>query len=157
IVGVLSPSFKPIPPADVWIPLQADPNSANYAGILTVSGRLSGSTTLAQANVQMAATNKRYIESHSQAFRNNTEIRIALMRQQITGNVRPALLILLGAVGLVLLIACANIANLLLARAAARQREIAIRAAVGAGRGRIVRQPLTESLMLALAGGIVGL
>jgi predicted permease len=157
IVGVLSPSFKPYPPADVWIPLQADPNSTNYASILTVSGRLAGGTTLAQANAQMAATSKRYIESHSQALKNNTEIQVTLMRQHITGDVRPALLILLGAVGLVLLIACANIANLLLARAAARQREIAIRAAIGAGKGRIVRQLLTESLMLALAGGALGL
>jgi predicted permease len=157
IIGILSPSFQPYPPVDVWMPLQADPSGTNQAHTLFVSGRLPSGKTLAEVNAQMSVIGKQYVQAHPEQLGNDDKLQVVRMQQQMTGDVRPALLILLGAVGLVLLMACANVANLLLARAAGQQKGVAIRVAMGAGRGRIVRQFLTESLLLSLGGGVLGL
>ncbi len=157
VIGILSPKLQSYPPVDVWMPLQADPGSTNQAHTLIVSGRLPSGKTLAEANAQMSVIGKQYVQAHPEQLGNDDKIQVVPMQQQMTGEARPALLMLLGAVGLVLLIACANVANLLLARAAGQQKAVAIRVAIGAGRGRIVRHFLTESLLLSLGGGVLGL
>ncbi len=159
VVGVLSSGFVPYPAAEVWIPLQADPNSTDAAHVLQVWARLPRGMSLTEANARMAAIGKRYEQALAPRMIVGTDSQIGVMpiQEQLTGNIRPSLLILLGAVGMVLLMACANVANLLMARASARQKEIAIRAAMGAGPGRLVRQLLTESAVLALTAGAVGM
>ena len=157
VVGILPPSFRPDPPADVFVPMQADPNSTNQGHYLLVAGRLKPGVTIQEANANMKVAADRFRAAGNSTLMGPDESAgVVPLRDALVGDVRLPLLILVGAVSFVLLIACANVANLLLARAAARQREIAIRTAVGASRGRLIRQLLTESLMLGLASGLAG-
>ena len=141
----------------VYLPFQIDPNSADHGHFFNVAGRLRPGITLAAANAQLQSTYREYARKWPGEDAPGRTFGIQPLQDAIVGGVRRSLLLLLSAVGFVLLIACANVANLLLARATGRKREIAIRAAVGAGRGRIFRQLLTESVMLSLTGGVLGL
>jgi predicted permease len=143
-------------PPDLYIPFQLDPASALQGRYFNVAARLKPGITLAAANGQLQASYSGYARKWPNDFTPGASFAVEPLQNAITGGVRNSLLILLGAVALVLLIACANVANLLLARAADRKREMAIRAAVGAGRSRILRQLLTESLILSLTGGMLG-
>jgi putative ABC transport system permease protein len=157
IVGVLGKSFATDPQADIWVPFQLDPNSTNLGHYFLVSGRLKPGVTVAQANAQMKVVADQYRRIHPEDMDAKSSFGVQPLRDSIVAGARNSLLILLGAVGFVLLIACANVANLLLVRASGRKREFAIRAAMGAGRARIIRQLLTESIVLSLIGGFLGL
>ncbi|MCI0485011.1 MAG: ABC transporter permease [Blastocatellia bacterium] len=159
VVGVLPPDFiLPDCQPELIVPFAPTPEQAsNRRGrYLTVVARLNPGVTPDRAQAEMEAISARLQQRYPDTNSGHS-VRVASIHSEITGKVRPALLVLLGAVAFVLLIACSNVANLLLARASARSKEIAIRSALGASRSAIIRQLLTESLLLAALGGIAGL
>jgi putative ABC transport system permease protein len=157
VAGVADRSFSADPPVDIYLPLQADPNSADQAHYLQATARLKPGVTLQMTKAQMKIAAAEYERKFPKTLGPQGGFTAEPLRDSLVGDVRKALLVLLGAVSFVLLIACANVANLLLARATLRRREIAIRASIGAGRARIIRQLLTESVLLSLVGGALGL
>ena len=158
IVGVIGRGFVTDTPADLWVPFQFDLNSQDMAHFFTVSTRLKPGVSLQQADSQLRLAADQYRRLYgAQSLPPDGGFGVASLQESLIGDMRSSLFVFLGAVGLVLLIACGNVANLLLARAAARKREFATRGALGASRGQIVRQLLIESLMLSLSGGLIGL
>jgi putative ABC transport system permease protein len=159
VVGVLGDfsfdDFGPTP--HVWMPFQLPVNTADQGHYFQAAGRLKDGVALDQAKARLQASANEYRAKYPNGIGPNNGFTVQPIREVLVRNVRTTLLVLGGAVSFVLLIACANVANLLLVRATGRRREIAIRAAIGGSRGRIIRQLLTESVVLSIAGGILGM
>ena len=162
VLGILgafdTDSFQlPAGPPEVWLPFQIDPNSGMQGHFFMAAGRLKPGTTTAVADAQLQTAANDFRAQFPDALPARAGFGSQPLQDTVVGNVRSSLLMLMGAVGFVLLIACANVANLLMVRATVRKRELAIRAAIGAGRGRIIQQLLTESVTLSMIGGALGL
>ena len=159
VVGVLGPGFNTelYSPPDVWLPFQIDPASDDHAQYFNVVGRLKRGVTPGMAKAQLELASDEFHRKYPNIMGPRDRFSVEQFGDSLVSDVRPSLLALAGAVSFVLLIACANVANLLLVRATGRKREIALRAALGAGRRRIIRQLLTESVVLSIAGGALGL
>jgi putative ABC transport system permease protein len=157
VIGVLPPGFRFPDYVDVWLAADVDgENPSRTAHNYSAVGQLKDGISVAQARADVSAIARRIFQANEKNDYLLRDGSVVPLQDSITGTVRSPLLILLGAVGFLLLVACANVANLLLAQASVRERELSIRIALGAARGRLVRQFLTEALLLSLIGGVLG-